>query len=173
VRRHAAERGAEAGPRAAPPLLGAARPHAGEASVTDRRKAREVAVQTLYEIAHTEEDYPRALAANLERRTGNANVQAHAERLLATIAAHRDEIAALLTAALENWTLERVAMVDRCVMEVACAEILFCSDVPVAVAIDEAVQIARKFSTEESGPFVNGVLDRVVRTQGEPRPAGE
>ena len=141
--------------------------------MTDRRRAREVAVQTLYEIAHTEEDYPRALAANLERRVGGAPVQAYAERLLATITAHRTEIATQLVAALENWSLERVSMVDRCVLEVACAEILFFPDVPLAVAIDEAVQIARKFSTNESGPFVNGVLDRVARLHGEARPAGE
>ena len=141
--------------------------------MTDRRKAREVAVQTLYEIAHTEEDYPRALAANLERRNGGTNVHTYAERLLRTVAEHRDQIAALLAATLENWSLERVSMVDRCVLEVACAEILFFPDVPRAVAIDEAVEIARKFSTEESGAFVNGVLDRVARTQGEPRQAGE
>jgi transcription antitermination protein NusB len=152
---------------------GSRRQQEGEASVTDRRKAREVAVQTLYEITHTEEDYPRALSANLERRNGNANVHAYAERLLVTIAAHREEIAALLAGALENWSLERVAMVDHCVLQVACAEILYCSDVPVPVVIDEAVEIARKFSTEESGSFVNGVLDRVARTRGEARPAGE
>ncbi len=141
--------------------------------MSERRLAREVAVQTLYEITHTEEEYPRALSANLERRSGRAGVHAYAARLLDCIAAHREEIAAALASALENWSLERVSMVDRCVLEVACAEILYFPDVPIAVAIDEAVQIARKFSTDESGPFVNGVLDRIARPDGEARQAGE
>ena len=56
-------------------------------------------------------------------------------------------------------------MVDRCVLEIGAAEILKYDDVPVAVVIDEAVAIVRKFSTDESGAFVNGVLDRIARTR--------
>jgi len=130
--------------------------------LSDRRVAREVVVQTLYEIAHTEESYGRALDSNIERRRGSAAVRAFADRLLQAIAEHRDEIRAQLAGAIENWSLERVALVDRCVLEVGCAELLYFPDVPVAVVIHEAVDIARKFSTDESGPFVNGILDRVA-----------
>jgi N utilization substance protein B len=140
--------------------------------VSDRRLAREVAVQTLYEITHTEAPYLAALAANLERRTGNAAVHDYAERLLHAVAAHRDEIDTRLTAALDNWSFERVAMVDRCVLQVACAEILWFDDVPPAVAISQAVEIVRKFSTDESGAFVNGVLDRVARAATPPNANG-
>jgi N utilization substance protein B len=133
--------------------------------MSDRRLAREVAVQTLYEITHTEAPYAAALAANVERRAANPAVQAYADRLLRTVVAHRDEIAAKLAEAVENWSLERVAMVDRCVLEVACAEILWFEDVPSGVAIAEAIDVARKFSTDESGGFVNGVLDRIARAQ--------
>jgi N utilization substance protein B len=135
--------------------------------VTDRRKAREVAVQTLYEIAHTEAPFAAALASNVERRAGNEAVRAYAERLLGAVAANRDEITAKLAAAIDNWSLERVALVDRCVLEVGCAEILYFPDVPVAVAIDEAVAVVRTFSTDESGAFVNGVLDRIARAAAE------
>jgi N utilization substance protein B len=131
--------------------------------VSDRRVAREVAVQTLYEIAHTEEPFERALESNVERRRGNAGVRAYAERLVSTVEAHRQAIHEQLAGAIDNWSIERVAMVDRCVLEVGCAEILYFPDVPVAVVIHEAVDIARKFSTDESGPFVNGVLDRIAR----------
>ena len=133
----------------------------------DRRLAREIAVQTLYEISHTEEVFERALRTNIERRNAGGEVASYAERLLHTIATHRDEIHAQLRAALDNWSLERVALVDRCVLEVGCAEILYHEDVPLRVALDEAVEIARKFSTHESGAFVNGVLDRIAQT---PRP---
>ena len=139
--------------------------------MSDRRLAREVAVQSLYEIAHTEESFERALESNLERREGNPAVRGYAARLLEAVGTHRDEIQARLAASIDNWSLERVAMVDRCVLEVATAEILYFSDVPAAVAIDEAVTIVRKFSTQESGPFVNGVLDRIARTAA--KPAGE
>ncbi len=130
----------------------------------DRRLAREIAVQTLYEIAHTEEPFDRAWRTNVERRSGGDEVARYAERLLATVTAHRDAIHSQLRSALANWTLERVALVDRCVLEVGCAEILYHEDVPLKVALDEAVEIARKFSTTESGAFVNGVLDRIAQT---------
>lgn len=133
--------------------------------MSERRKAREIAVQTLYEMAHTEVPYPGPLAANLERRGGGPAVRAYAERVLATVQAHRDEITERLRAALQNWSLERVAMVDRCILEIGCAEILYFEDVPLRVLINEAVEIARKFSTEESGAFVNGVLDRIARAE--------
>jgi len=129
----------------------------------DRRLAREVVVQALYEIAQSGADAPRVLAANLERRAAQAPVRAYAERLLREVEARRAEIAAKLTAALQHWSLERVALVERCVLEVGAAEILGFPDVPVAVTIHEAVDIARKFSTDESGAFVNGVLDRIAR----------
>jgi N utilization substance protein B len=143
--------------------------------VTDRRKAREIAVQTLYEMAHTEVPYARPLALNLERRGGGPEVRAYAERLLRAVEAHRDEIAARLREALRNWSLERVAMVDRCILEVGCAEILYFDDVPLGVAIDEAVEVARRFSTAESGSFVNGVLDRIAKgpQPADAGPAGE
>jgi N utilization substance protein B len=127
--------------------------------------AREIVVQTLYEMAHTEVPYPRPLATNLERRGGGPAVQAYADRLLRTIQEHREVIAERLRGALSNWSLDRVAMVDRCILEVGCAEILYFQDVPLRVLINEAVEIARKFSTAESGGFVNGVLDRIARTE--------
>ena len=128
----------------------------------ERRKAREIAVQTLYEISHTEEPFARALESNLERRGGGAVAREHADRLLHLIEQHRAEITSKISDALTNWSIERVAMVDRCILEIGCAEILYCEDVPLRVAINEAVEIARKFSTDESGAFVNGVLDSIA-----------
>lgn len=141
--------------------------------MSDRRLAREVAVQALYEIAHTEEPFPAALDANVVRREGGDAVRAYAERLVTTVVEHRDEIATRLTGAIENWSLERLAMVDRCVLEVGCAELLYFPDVPLEVAIDEAVRVARKFSTDESGSFVNGVLDRIARSLPKAAPASD
>ena len=133
----------------------------------ERRRAREIVVQSLYEVAQSGTDAERALQANLERRGGPEAVRAYAERLLHEVVARRAEVVAKLAAALQHWTLERVGLVERCVLEVGATEILYFPDVPVAVAIHEAVEIARKFSTDESGGFVNGVLDRIARDAGE------
>ena len=138
--------------------------------MSERRKAREIAVQVLYEMAQTEVPYPTPLATNLERRGGGEAVRVYAERLLRSVAEHRDEITSRLRAALSNWSLERVALVDRCILELGAAEILYFHDVPLKVVMNEAVEIARKFSTDESGAFVNGVLDRIAH--GEARTAG-
>jgi len=90
-------------------------------------------------------------------------VAAYAERLVQAVTMHRDEITALLRGVLLHWDLERLALVDRCVLEVGTAEILHFPDVPVRVIIDEALEVVRKFSTDESAPFVNGILDRIAR----------
>ncbi len=128
-----------------------------------RRLAREIAVQSLYEMAQSDVSWREALRSNLERRNADARARAYAERLLESIEARRGEIEARLTAALEHWAWERVALVDRCVLQISCVELLAFPDVSVRVSIDEAVEIANKFSTEESGGFVNGILDRVAR----------
>ena len=139
----------------------------------ERRLAREVAVQALYEIAQSGASWQSALQANVERRAAVAAVAAYAGRLVGAVDAHRDEIAACLRGVLQHWDLERLAIVDRCVLEVATAEILFFPDVPPRVSIDEAVEVARKFSSSESAPFVNGVLDRIARDRAaSPPPAG-
>lgn len=114
-------------------------------------------------MAQSDVAMPAALRANVERREGGDSESAYAERLLEAVEAERDAIQARLVAALANWSWERVALVDRCVLQVSAAEILSFPDVPVRVSIDEAIDIARKFSSEDSGGFVNGVLDRVAR----------
>lgn len=129
----------------------------------ERRLAREVAVQALYEIAQSGIAWEQALATNVERRAANDTVAAYATRLVHSVTGHRDEITEVLRAALLHWDLERVALVDRCVLEVGTTEILHFPDVPVRVIIDEALDVVRKFSTDESAAFVNGVLDRIAR----------
>jgi len=128
-----------------------------------RRLAREVAVQTLYEMAQSEAPLRQALRDNLARRKGDEGARVYAQRLLDVIAARGNEIRSCIDTALSNWSWERVALVDRCVLQVSTAEILAFPDIPIRVSIDEAVEIARKFSTDDSGAFVNGVLDRVAR----------
>jgi len=74
---------------------------------------------------------------------------------------HREEVDARIRAAAENWRLERMAMVDRNILRLGAYEILHGRDIPFAVAINEAVDLAKRFGAEESGAFVNGILDRI------------
>lgn len=97
-------------------------------------------------------------------------VRSFATRLVTGVSAQRERIDGLIGAAAENWRIERIALVDRCVLSVAVYELLVEAQTPVSVVIDEAVEIARRFGEDASAAFVNGVLDRVARLA---RPAVE
>jgi N utilization substance protein B len=84
-----------------------------------------------------------------------------AEPLIRGVIEHRDEIDQLIRKYLQNWDFNRLAVVDRNVMRLAVYEMLHREDIPPVVSINEAVDIAKKFSTADSGKFVNGVLDRI------------
>ena len=135
--------------------------------MSNRRLAREVLVQSLYEMQLSNVDPRLALRSNLQRRNGGDAVQQYAQRVLQELLEHRPKVDALIKDSLLNWTWERIAVVDRCVLEVAVVELMRFPDIPVSVVIDEAVEIVRKFSSQDSGSFVNGVLDRIARQLGE------
>lgn len=88
-------------------------------------------------------------------------VRIFAEPLIRGVLEHREEIDAEIVKSVKNWSLRRIAAVDRNVLRLAIYEMLHREDIPPIVSINEAVDIAKKFSTEESGKFVNGVLDRI------------
>lgn len=90
-------------------------------------------------------------------------VRDYASRLLDLVSGNRDEIDRTLRQALTRWDLKRLAVIDRCVLRIGVAELLFEPDVPTRVALDEAIEMAKEFGSSESGRFVNGVLDRVAR----------
>ena len=126
-----------------------------------RSKARKRAVDLLYEADLRGAD---ALATLAERvALGEPPVQDYAVELVEGVAAHRARIDQLLSDYAEGWTIERMPGVDRAVLRVGVFELLWRADVPDAVAIDEAVELAKSLSTDESPRFVNGVLARVLR----------
>jgi transcription antitermination factor NusB len=88
------------------------------------------------------------------------------EQLIRGVFQHRVELDQMLTAASKNWRLERMALVDRNVIRLALYEIKLCPDVPVAVAINEAIELCKRFGTAEASAFVNGLLDRAVDELG-------
>jgi N utilization substance protein B len=92
---------------------------------------------------------------------GEAAVRLFAEPLIRGVLLHREECDAVITRHAKNWELPRMAAVDRNILRLAIYEMLHREDIPPVVSINEAVDIAKKFSTQDSGKFVNGILDKV------------
>jgi N utilization substance protein B len=88
------------------------------------------------------------------------------ERILEATLTHKDEIAAALVKTLQNWDIERVSVVDRSLLYMACAEMLFMPDIPARVTINEYLELAKNYSSPDSKNFVNGVLDKVLKESG-------
>lgn len=126
-----------------------------------RSKARKRALDVLYEADVREVDPLTTLA---ERRAlAEPPVNDYTVELVEGVQAHREQIDAILGEYAEGWTLARMPDVDRAILRLGVYELLWRDEVPDAVAIDEAVELAKSLSTDESPRFVNGVLGRVVR----------
>jgi N utilization substance protein B len=129
-----------------------------------RRRARELALQLLYELDVRGESDPAARLDDFWRRNVvEEDVRTFADQVVRGTKTHQAKIDELITRFAEHWDLERMAVVDRNILRAGIYELLWGSDVPPKVAINEALEIARKFSTEESTRFINGLLDRVLR----------
>jgi N utilization substance protein B len=134
-----------------------------------RRRSRELALQLLYQndLAGTPAD--EMFVRTDEYVNAKPEVQEYASRLVLGTLSRRDELDAKLAERSEHWRLGRMPAVDRNLLRLALFELLYEEDTPNAVVIDEAVEIAKKFSTPSSGPFVNGVLDAIRRATFGPR----
>lgn len=130
-----------------------------------RRDAREWALQIVFSLDLN----PKAELAwsidafFLENPTKDLKNREFCEKLVRGVYAEQPTIDATLTKYAQHWRIARMAAVDRNVLRIALYELLFCPDVPPAVVINEAIDVAKYFSNTESGRFVNGILDRVRR----------
>lgn len=131
-----------------------------------RRKAREVALQFLYQLdQHGAEDPAPHGAEFWARHPVDPDTQAFADELVRGSKHEQVKIDRLLTQYAEHWDLERMAVVDRNILRMAVYELLWQPDVPPKAVINEAIEMAKKFGTTESSRFINGVLDRILREQ--------
>ena len=129
-----------------------------------RRQAREFALQLLYELdVRGDTDPGPAIDAFWKRQPTQDEVRGFADTLVRGVKEHQPKIDELITRFAEHWELDRMAVVDRNVLRAGIWELLWGVDVPPKVAINEALEIARRFSTTESTAFINGLLDRVRR----------
>jgi transcription antitermination factor NusB len=168
------------------------------APIRRRTRAREIAMQVLFQFDVRGESYASELGKSIEQlcrdeagggepagdpkseggakpeRDTDKDVAEFAARLVDGTLQHRAAIDQRLQGVTRNWDLRRMATVDRNVLRMAVYELMFCTDVPPKVSINEAIDLGKKFSTANSGGFVNGILDRIrIDLEKERGPAGK
>ncbi len=126
-----------------------------------RTQARELALQLLYQLDFRGEEVLPGIEEALAPGAGDPEVLSFARELVFGYWERRREIDAKIEEVAKNWQLKRMAAVDRNILRLATHELLFREDIPPLVTINEAIDIAKKFSTKNSGPFVNGILDTI------------
>ncbi|MDQ7838455.1 MAG: transcription antitermination factor NusB [Thermodesulfobacteriota bacterium] len=126
-----------------------------------RRKARESALQILYEMDLTGSGAEKATSAFCASFKIPEQAHDFCLRLVKGVDTHRGQIDTLVNGHSEHWRLNRMSRVDRNILRLAAFELLYCDDIPPKVTINEAVELGKKFGTEDSGPFINGILDAI------------
>jgi len=129
--------------------------------MTRRSRAREVALQVLYQDDLNPQHNPAESDDFLIRRLRSPELVEFARALVSGVRRNRQELDQVLGQSADNWTLERMAATDRNVLRLGAFEILY-SDTPRRVAINEAVELAKRYGAKQSAPFVNGILDRLL-----------
>ena len=126
-----------------------------------RRKAREKALQMLFQLDFHDDDADAICNKYWSENPVGRKVRKFAEELVRGACANRESVDDMIASTIENWTLDRLASVDRAILRFATYELLYMDDIPPNVTINEAVEIAKNYGTKESGRFINGVLDRI------------
>lgn len=130
-----------------------------------KRPARVFAMQLLYSMEVTSGTAGECLPGVLESQPIEKNMQSFGMSLVDLVQEHRVEIDEIISSLSATWSIERMAIVDLCVLRSALAEMLY-KDTPVKVVMTEAMQIAKKYSMEESSSFINGILNGFAESRG-------
>lgn len=130
-----------------------------------RHRARELALQVLFELEHSTGDDPaEVLAYHAAEDRATQNVMDFAQELVEGVLQNQARLDEIVQAASTNWRLDQMGRVDRILLRMAVYEIAISRQVPVRAAINESIELAKTYSGEESGRFVNGILGRVAAT---------
>lgn len=136
--------------------------------MTRRTRGREIALQILYLMEQNPGVNPAEIERFIDRRLREVKLREYARALVRGVQAHQPEIDALITRVAENWRLDRMAAIDRNILRLGAFEMLYDPDIPMKVAINEALELAKRYSTAQSSRFVNGILDRLQSPVAEP-----
>lgn len=131
-----------------------------------RTSGREAALQMLFAMEASADSIDRVVASYWRETPGDPEGRDYADEVARGVARELTQVDEAIRKASTNWRLERMARVDRNVLRLGAWELLRSTAVPRAVILDEAVELAKRFGSEESGAFVNGVLDRIAANLG-------
>jgi transcription antitermination factor NusB len=142
--------------------------------VKKRTRGRELALQFLYQRDLLGGGIIDEAAEFLSGEEPDREARAFAQRLIGGVHERWDEIDDVIRGVAQNWDIARMAVVDRNVLRLATFELLHCRDIPPKVTINEAIELGKRFSTANSGGFINGILDRIKsQSEGAAKAAGE
>jgi len=141
-----------------------------------RRRSRESALQVLYQLNITKQDAVVAITQPEEYFLPEGGVDDFVKRLVHGVLEHRRELDRLIEQFSEHWRIDRIDTIDRNILRMALFELLYCEEIPPKVTINEAIDLGKRFGSEDSGSFINGILDRVqneaVKKPIEPKSSG-
>lgn len=126
-----------------------------------RTRSRELALQFLYQLDLRGPDLIEELDAFVRQEEADRGTRDFAVALVRGAAEHREPIDTVIQEVAQNWDIQRMAVIDRNVLRMATYELLFCPDIPPKVSINEAIELGKRYSTQNSGGFINGVLDKI------------
>ncbi|MCK4716695.1 MAG: transcription antitermination factor NusB [Candidatus Marinimicrobia bacterium] len=129
----------------------------------ERRIAREVALQAIYAQELSEDNIKVVETSIIDNSEElSEELKLFAREIFESTTLHKNELDSYIKAKSENWDFDRIAIVDRLIIRMAICEFLYFEDIPPKVSISEAIEIAKKYSTDDSSAFVNGILDAVL-----------
>ena len=126
-----------------------------------RTRARELALQFLYQVDLVNGTSLDQLAGFLTEAERDSEACRYAKLLVRGTVERREELDAEIQRVAQNWQIHRMAVIDRNVLRLAAFELLHCADIPPKVAINEAIELGKRYSTANSGAFINGILDKI------------
>ena len=129
-----------------------------------RHQARELALKVLFQLEGTDGDPEEALLYHASENGAGEDTTNFARQLVTGVLANREKLDAILTETSEHWKLDQMAKVDRVILRIAVYEIAIDRKVPTKAAINESIELAKTFSGDDAGRFVNGILGRVAAT---------
>jgi len=132
-----------------------------------RRQSREAALKLLYALDITRADVKEVVRAPWAEALMSDNIRDFTTTLVTGVIQCRDEIDAFIQECSTNWSLERIGLVERNILRFAIYELCFLPDIPPNVTINEAVEVAKKYGTQEAPAFINGILDRIKHAVGQ------
>jgi N utilization substance protein B len=124
-----------------------------------RRKARESTLQILFQLEFNDGELENIFQSFWQEKKAEKKIKDYSRWLAEGIVSHREGIDQLIQSVSENWRIDRMALVDRNVLRIAVFELLYEEDLAPAIVIDEAIEISKRYSSEEAATFVNGILD--------------